>query len=340
MTVFFRNDIIKIGSGSIRECEYMELTSNMRNIMSQPGRKADYDKACKKLLSEKVILAWIMKSCLKEYQDCSISEIAENYIEEGTMQTGTAAVHRDEADAVSPGRISGSNTEDFTEQEGTVYFDVKFKAKLPGKEESIGLIVNIEAQKDFYPGYSLVRRALYYCSRMMSAQYETEFSGSEYQKLKKVCSIWVCTNPSKEKQNSITKYSVQEEIVVGNAKEDLQNYDLLTVMMLYLGDNSNEKILKLLHLLLVSDLKSDEKLSILEKEFEIAKTQVGQEVERMCNISEQIEERGIQKGIEESTISSIDNIMKNLNLSFEEAAKVLAIPASEWTKYKNLLNNK
>lgn len=28
-----------------------------------------YDEACKRLLSQKIILAWIMKSCLEEYRD-------------------------------------------------------------------------------------------------------------------------------------------------------------------------------------------------------------------------------------------------------------------------------
>ena len=40
-----------------------------------------YDAACKALLSEKVILARIMKGCIEEYKDCSIEEI-ENYIEQ------------------------------------------------------------------------------------------------------------------------------------------------------------------------------------------------------------------------------------------------------------------
>ena len=47
--------------------------------------KASYDAACKRLLSEKIILAWIMKNCLEEYRDCDVDEIAEKYIE-GTPQ--------------------------------------------------------------------------------------------------------------------------------------------------------------------------------------------------------------------------------------------------------------
>lgn len=40
--------------------------------------KTSYNAACMWLLSEKIILAWIMKNCLEEYRDCDVEEIAEN----------------------------------------------------------------------------------------------------------------------------------------------------------------------------------------------------------------------------------------------------------------------
>ena len=40
-----------------------------------------YDESCKNILANKIILAWIMKSCMKEYKDCSIRDIADHYIE-------------------------------------------------------------------------------------------------------------------------------------------------------------------------------------------------------------------------------------------------------------------
>lgn len=58
----------------------------MNNILGRQiiygGKPASYDAACKRLLSNRVILAWILKSCLKEYRACEISEIAERYLEE------------------------------------------------------------------------------------------------------------------------------------------------------------------------------------------------------------------------------------------------------------------
>lgn len=61
---------------------------------------ASYDAACKRLLSEKIILAWIMKNCLEEYRNCDVDEIAGKYIE-GTPQAGEVAVAPDESNCVS-----------------------------------------------------------------------------------------------------------------------------------------------------------------------------------------------------------------------------------------------
>jgi len=37
--------------------------------------KASYDAACKRLLANKEILAWIMKSCIEEYRECSVKDL-------------------------------------------------------------------------------------------------------------------------------------------------------------------------------------------------------------------------------------------------------------------------
>ena len=49
--------------------------------------------------------------------------------------------------------ISGMETEDVTMTEGLVTYDIRFRAVVPVSGELIQLIINIEAQNDFYPGY-------------------------------------------------------------------------------------------------------------------------------------------------------------------------------------------
>ena len=147
----------------------MEVETTLAETMGTAGEKAGYDAACKRLLSEKSILAWIMKSCLTEYQDCSIKDIVEKYIE-GQPSVESVPVAPDQTNPV----IRGMRTEDISQTEGTVTYDVRFYAYAPGTDELIRLIVNVEAQQRYNAGYPLLKRAIYYCSRMISAQYGTE----------------------------------------------------------------------------------------------------------------------------------------------------------------------
>ena len=233
--------------------------------------KANYDAACKRLLSEKIILAWIMKNCLEEYRDCDVEEIAERYIE-GTPQVGEVAVAPDESNCVS--MIQGAGNEDTSLTEGTIFYDIRFLAIAPVSAELIRLIINIEAQNDFYPGYPLIKRGIYYCSRMISAQYGTEFTNSHYENIKKVYSIWICMNPPKSRENSITRYYIAEENLVGSVKERKADYDLMAAVMICLGKegDSGTDLLKLLNVLLSTETGSQDKCQILEEDFHIRMT--------------------------------------------------------------------
>ena len=57
----------------------------------------------------------------------------------------------------------------------------------------------------------IVKRNLYYCCRLVSSQYGTEFTNSHYEKIKKVYSIFICMNHSNYRKNTINQYSIQEE---------------------------------------------------------------------------------------------------------------------------------
>ncbi len=276
--------------------------------------KASYDAACKRLLSEKIILAWIMKNCLEEYRDCDVEEIAEKYIE-GTPQVGEVAVSPDESNRVS--MIQGVGNEDTSLTEGTVTYDIRFLATAPVSGELIRLIINIEAQNDFYPGYPLIKRGIYYCSRMISAQYGTEFTNSHYENIKKVYSIWICMNPPKSRENSITRYYIAEENLAGSVKERKADYDLMAAVMICLGkeEDSGTNLLKLLNVLLSTETGSQDKCRILEKDFHIKMTQtLESEVSLMCNLSKGVEEKGIEKGRQEGIIAMV-SALKDLQIA-------------------------
>ena len=319
----------------------MKAESTLSKMISTAGEKAAYDNACKRLLANKIILAWIMKSCLEEYRDCEISEIASKYIE-GEAQISEAAVHPDEeAESL---QIRGLNTEDSTINEGTVTYDIRFRAIVPGTGERISLIINVEAQNDFYPGYPIVKRNLYYCCRLVSSQYGTEFANSHYEKIKKVYSIFICMNPPNYRKNTINQYSIQEENLIGEFGENVEYYDLLTGIIICLGDVDYKMtgILKLLEVLLSSERGTKEKQKILQEEFGIRMTQeLEREVSEMCNLSDGVEQKGIAKGrtygIVEGIATSIRNLMESMGWSIEQAMDALQIPTEERQTYANML---
>jgi hypothetical protein len=322
----------------------MEVENTLSKNITSAGDNASYDASCKRLLANKIILAWIMKSCIAEYRDFDVKEIAEKYIE-GTPQIAEVAVNPDE-EPDGGEQIRGASTEDSTINEGTVTYDIRFLAIAPVTGELLRLIINVEAQNDFYPGYPIIKRAIYYCSRMISSQYETEFTDAHYEKIKKVYSIWICVNPQKNRGNSITRYSVKEENLVGDVKEKVEDYDLLTAVMICLGDSHGDNysgILKLLDVLLSSEKKPEEKKKILENDFSIEMTKsLEREVSIMCNLSKGVEEKGITKGIAQGItqgiLSSIQNLMESMSWSAEQAMNALKIPEEERSKYANEIN--
>ncbi len=306
----------------------MDIETTIAKNIKIADEGARYDAACKKLLSEKIILAWIMRSCLEEYREFDVNEIAEKYIE-GIPQIAEVAVAPDETNTTL---IHGENTEDRSVTEGTITYDIRFLAIVPVSKEYIRLIINVEAQNNFYPGYPLVKRGLYYCSRMISSQYGVEFTDSHYEKIKKVYSIWVCPNPPQKWRNSITRYSIAEENLIGNVKEKKANYDIMTAVMVFLGSEEDENykgVLKLLEVLLSGEKKVQEKKKILEEDFRIQMTQkLEREVSMMCNLSEGMKEKamaqGMAQGIEKTKLQNAKNLIGLL--SDEVIAEKIGLP--------------
>ena len=325
----------------------MPMENQLAHAITQTEYDSSYDKAAKKLLANKQILAQIMKNCVNEYSACSVDEIAEKYIE-GTPEVGTVGVHVD--DTNRPQKTSdvivGSNNEDSTLTEGTVNYDVRFDAIAPALEGStarkdvIRLIINVEAQTAFNPGYPLTKRAIYYCSRMISAQHGPIFTNSEYGKIRKVYSIWVCTHPTKEFQNTLIRYSIRPEQLIGNAVEKSENYDLMSVVTICLGEPGTENytgIVKFMDVLLSSSRAATEKKKILEEEFGVA---MNEELERevlvMCNLSQGVKAEGINIGEMRMLVKQV----RKGRVTIEEAAEDAGMTVEESAWFYGYYNHK
>ena len=162
----------------------MPMENQLAHAITQTEYDLSYDKAAKKLLANKQILAQIMKNCVNEYSACSVDEIAEKYIE-GTPEVGTVGVHVDDTNRPKKTSdvIAGSNNEDSTLTEGTINYDVRFDAIAPASEGSaeqkdvIRLIINVEEEFGVAMNEELEREVLVMCNLSQGVKAEGREEG-------------------------------------------------------------------------------------------------------------------------------------------------------------------
>ena len=283
----------------------MERQTGLAEALDIVTDKAKYDECAKKLLSFKAIDAWILKYCTEEFALYSIEYIMEHCLS-GKVEISEHAVHQDQLDRGQ--KVSGDeqiaklNSESSSIKEGTVYYDVRFNATIPEKEEPITLLINLEIQTKDKPGYELVTRGMYYCARMISEQYGTVFTNEHYEELQKVYSIWICPSTAKRRQNGMFRYHTIEELIFGNTYVKKKAYDLMEVVVVNLGEAEDEaeyEVMNLLNTLFSPTVSPDEKKKVLSEKYNIAMTvELESEVQRMCNLGTAIENKGIETGIE------------------------------------------
>ena len=203
-------------------------------------------------------------------------------------------------------KIKGAQNEDNSITEGSIVFDILFRAKAPETNELITLIINVEAQKRLNPKkktgdtYPLLKRAVYYASRLISSQKGTEFINSDYDKIKKVYTIWICMEAPQGK-SAINRYQLKEQHLLHRYKEPCQNYDLMGIIFVYLGNSKvKDQLINLLDLMFKSSKDASEKITTLHNDFGIDLTQEGEgDLAVMCNLGEGLYEDGLIKGKEE-----------------------------------------
>lgn len=211
------------------------------------GDIAKYDTHVKQILANKELLSRIFKETISEIKEYSFEEIEQMI--EGNPEVGSIPLdpgltnkarhfgltnkEHDPGLENKPKRIHGEGTEDLVSGEGATYFDIITRIRIPEKE-LVEIVVNVEAQKEYDPGYVLVTRGIYYAARLISSQRDKEFVHSNYDDIKKVYSIWICFDTKKELRNTITKYGIEKEDIYGRITEE-ERYDLLTVIFIRLG---------------------------------------------------------------------------------------------------------
>lgn len=287
------------------------MRNELAGDISLAAGKSQYDAQCKRVLANRVILAWILKYTVKEFENMSIPQIKKCIGND--IQISKIRVSPGRTNTPQPEKIIGEDGADKVPGEGEIYFDIRFSVFLPKKREKVKMIINVEAQKDFYPGYAIPGRGVYYGARMISAQKGTEFSGSNYDGIKKVYSIWICMNAPDHIGNAISEYSITKRDKIPGIPDVKAAYDKLSVVMICLNPRTGKgnRLTQMLNILLSSEIKLERKIRKLEEEFHIPMEDgMGKELNQMCNLSDLVEEKGIQRGRKELLVEMIEKKLK------------------------------
>lgn len=293
-----------------------------------------YDSQVKKILSTKIYLAEILKDVIPEYSGMSRDDIFK-YCFEGEILT---------EQLVDDIKIIGKTNEDNSPGEGKVTYDIKFDTIVPGNQNKIKLLINLEAQKKDKLSYPILKRGNYYTARMISSQKNTIFTNDHYEKICKVYSIWIIMNPESN-SNTVVNYHMFNDNIIGEQSENVDNYDLQNIIIIKLGnvedipDNDQNNILRFLDTLLSKEIDPINKIDILENKFQIPMTtEFKEEVNDMCNLGEGIYEDGLKNGKIEGKIESIKQIIANMGFTAEQAMAALGIPKEEYSTYLSKIN--
>lgn len=288
------------------------MNTEIANAVNAAGDKAQYDTRVKRLLAQKSILAHILVKTVDEFKGMKPEDVVK-YIEGepsiSVVPVEPGLANMEKTDAAGQ-RIVGLNTENAEINEGLVRFDIIFYVRM--KNGLSQIIVNIEAQKDEPTEYKILNRAIFYVSRLISSQKERDFVNTNYDDIKQVFSIWICMNMD---DNSLSHIHLTKDELLKPCNWK-GNLDLLNIVLIGITNEIPEhdekyEMHRLIGTLLSGELKEQEKLDIIEHEYNIPISQEFREdVRIMCNLSTGIEERATERATEKTSEKFILNMYK------------------------------
>ena len=271
------------------------------------------DDRAKRLLAQKSILAHILVKTVDEFKGMNWKDVvsyieSEPYISIVPIEPGLTNIENIDSKGQ---KIIGLNTENSEINEGLVRFDIIFYVRM--RDGLSQIIINIEAQKDNPSAYHVLNRAIFYVCRLVSSQKERDFVNTNYDDIKRVVSIWICMNM---KENTLNCFKLEDQALLGNYKWE-GKLDMLNIVLIGLSKELPEydeqsELHRLLCVLLSNKITPNDKMDIIEKEYNIPmEDNFRKEVVAMCNLSQGI--------VDETTEKIILNMNEN-NFTIEQIA--------------------
>ena len=309
------------------------MNTEITNAVDATDDKAQYDACAKRLLANKSILGHILVNTIDEFKGM-VPEEAEKYIEGdpiiSVVPVEPGLTNAEKKDS-SGKRLVGLNTESSEINEGLIRYDIIFYVRM--RDGLSQIIANIEAQKDNPKSYKILNRAIYYVCRLISSQKERDFENSNYDDIKQVYSIWFCMNMD---HNSLCHISLTERELLGPCNWE-GNLNLLNIVMVGITNDiperdKNFELHRLISALLSSVLPKQEKLDII-KEYKIPiKEDIREDVNVMCNLSEDVWEKGMKNGMEKGAKTEREKFILSMyqkGYTLDQIADIVGISVDE-----------
>ena len=259
-------------------------------IAADDKRNAQCDSAAKHILSNKFLLAHILANTIDEFKGMMPKDIVP--LIEGEPNINTIPVDNGLTNLHKGSRIAGITTENSDINEGIIYYDIVFYVRMLDGISQI--IINLEAQKNNPKNYFILNRAIFYECRLISSEKGRDFTGMNYNDIKRAYSIWLCMDMQ---ENYICHYHLIKDDIIGHSSlkktPDIFNIIFIGLNVNVCGPSNVPSIHHLLGTMFSSKLTADEKLNIINKQYDIPITDTLKgDVNVMGSISDMYFEHG------------------------------------------------
>lgn len=290
--------------GGLETLSSMQLTSDMEGLDAQS----------KLLMRSKEVLAVILQDVVEEYKGYDRKEIIE-FIEAETI-TDTKEVSAGRTNT----QVHGDSAEFIQLNEKVTFFDLVFRARSPvlsAKGMRMNLHIDVESQKSYQPGYPIEKRGLYYLARLLSSQLSLITESADYNQLEKCYSIWICRDDIPEKARyTLSVYEIKNTKSTGNGTTAKENYDLMTLVVIKLGEkvyNGGEKDEKYELFRFLNTIMYPHKNDFMDTLSEYIdfsdNEELWKEGTRMTGLGQSVFEDGVEEGIEKGIEKGIQALI-------------------------------
>ncbi len=317
--------------------------TNEKQVLNEPSKtsflskqidvadiNARLDANAKSILADKQVLARILKYTLEECAEMSIDDIIASIGDDIDISNVP----------IDPGmsrhKISLDGQESSIVGEGLVRYDIRFHIYVA--DRTMKILINVEAQKTSNPnklGYTIENRMEFYLGRNISEEKDSEFTGSNYDDIKRVKSIWICMDA---KIDSITRHAFRPEVIYGEIeapkRKGLMEGIIIRIRTDKEHSESANKLIAVLEELFGQD-SPEEKKKKLEEQGMIITESVGRNINSMCNYSELVMEQGLSLGRIQQLIEDAIEDGKSMEDILNKLINKLSLTRSEAEEYYN-----